>query len=45
MKEVYHCTPSQLDEQSEQDLNLHFSILMLERKEKALKIKRQQQNG
>ena len=44
MKEIYHCTPLELDEQDEQRLNLHFEILMLEKREEYLNNKRQQQN-
>lgn len=45
MKEVYHCTPSELDEQSEYRLNLDFQILMLERKKAFIDSKRQTQKA
>lgn len=40
MKEIYHCTPKELDEQSEYKLQLHFQIFNMERKEEFLRNKR-----
>ena len=43
IKEIYHCKPSDLENEDENKLNLHFQILMLERKEEYLKSKRKTQ--
>ncbi len=32
IKELYHCTPSELDNQNEHMLQLHYTMLMEERK-------------
>lgn len=32
IKELYHCTPSELDKQDEHRLQLHYTMLMEERK-------------
>ena len=32
IKELYHCTPSELDKQNEHTLQLHYNMLMEERK-------------
>jgi hypothetical protein len=43
IKDLYHCTPSELDKQEEKKLQLHFDILMYERKQEYLKSKRSEQ--
>lgn len=43
MKELYHCTPSELDEQEERILQLHFAMLMEERKQADIEEKREAQ--
>jgi len=45
IKELYHCTPSQLDKQSYEKTKLHFNILMLERKKEYLDSKRAEQKS
>lgn len=46
IKELYHCTPKELDEQDEYILRLHTEIIILERKQKFLENKRlEQKNG
>jgi len=45
IKELYHCTPSELDEQDEQVTKLHFEIIMLERKKEYLDSKRAEQKN
>jgi len=45
MKEIYHCTPTELDKQSEYRTNLDFQLLMLERKKEYIDSKRQSQKA
>jgi len=45
IKELYHCTPSELDEQDEYITNLHFKIMMLERKKQFIDNKRVEQKS
>ena len=43
IKELYHCTPSEIDNEEDRLLDLHFEFLMLERKnEKVLQEKEKQ---
>lgn len=42
---MYKCTPSELDEQDEYITDLHFQIMMLERKKEYLDMKRQEQKS
>ena len=45
MKEVYHCTPKELERVSEHELNLHFAFLMAEREHEFIEYKRSQQKA
>lgn len=45
IKELYHCTPSELDKQSEHTLQLHYTMLMEERKREAIEHKRAEQRA
>lgn len=45
IKELYHCTPNQLDEVDEHTLHLHYMMLMLEREEEFLENKRNEQRA
>lgn len=45
IKELYHCTPSELDEQDTYKINLDFQILMLERKKQFIDSKRAEQKS
>jgi len=45
IKELYHCTPSELDMQDTAITDLHFKILMLERKKEYIDSKRQEQKS
>ena len=45
MKELYHCTPSELEKQDEYRLNLDFAIIMMERKENMINQKRAEQKS
>lgn len=40
MKEIYHCSPSELDNQDEFVLQLHFEFYMAEREEEYYQSKR-----
>jgi hypothetical protein len=43
IKELYHCKPTDLDNENEDILRLHFEIMMLERKKDFLDTKRRNQ--
>ena len=43
IKNLYHCTPSELDQQDAFILDLHNSFMMIEHKEESLKRRRQEQ--
>lgn len=43
IKELYHCTPSELDEQEERVLAFHFQCLMQERKYENIESKKSEQ--
>jgi len=43
IKELYHCTPTELDKQPERILNMHFEMLMEERKHEYIEAKRNEQ--
>jgi len=45
IKELYHCTPEELDRQDYTRLKLHFDIIMLERKKEYLDSKRAEQKS
>ena len=45
IKELYHCTPSELDQQDVYKLKLHFEIIMLERKKEYIDSKRAEQKS
>ena len=45
IKELYHCTPSDLDEQDETVLQLHFKMLQEERKHEFVEQKRAEQKA
>ena len=45
MKEIYHCTPSELDKQEERLLQLHFDMLQEERRHEYLEQKRAEQKS
>jgi len=45
IKELYHCKPSDLDNEDERLLRLHFEILMLERKKDFINSKRKEQKN
>lgn len=45
MKEIYHCTPTELDEQEERVLQLHFEMLQEERKNEYIEQKRAEQRA
>lgn len=45
MKEVYHCSPHELDKVEEWRLNLDYSFLMSERKHEMLEQKRAEQKA
>jgi len=45
IKELYHCTPSELDEQNQEITRLHFDIMMLERKKEYIDSKRAEQKS
>ena len=42
IKNVYHCTPSQLDDQSNDIIDLHLNFFNIENKKKADDFKKQQ---
>lgn len=45
MKELYHCTQSEIDEQEERILNLHFAMLQEENKREYIQQKRAEQKS
>lgn len=45
MKEVYHCTPKELDKQEEKLLDLHYTFLMEERQHEIIESKRAEQRN
>ena len=45
MKEVYHCSPVELDEVEEWRLNLDYDFLMAERHHEYLEAKRREQKA
>lgn len=45
MKDVYHCSPTELDEVPERLLNLHFAFLMEEREHEMIETKRAEQKA
>jgi hypothetical protein len=45
MKEIYHCTPTELDKQDEKILNMHFEFLMAERKHDFIESQRAKQKA
>lgn len=45
MKEVYHCSPKELERVPEWELNLHFAFLMSEREHEYIESKRAEQKA
>jgi len=45
IKELYHCTPDELDEQEERVLQLHFKMLQEEKKNEYIEQKRAEQKS
>lgn len=45
MKEVYHCSPKELEKVPERELNLHFWFLMAEREHDYIESKRAEQKA
>lgn len=45
IKELYHCSPSELDNQEESILDLHYSMLMEERKREHIQNERAKQKA
>lgn len=45
MKEVYHCSPIELERVPEWELNLHFAFLMAEREHEYIEHKRSEQKA
>jgi len=45
MKEIYHCTPTELDKQEERILNMHYDFLMAERKHEYIESQRAKQKA
>ena len=45
MKEVYHCSPADIDKVEERRLNLDFDFLMAERHHEVLEAKRREQKA
>ena len=45
MKEVYHCSPVELERVPEWELNLHFAFLMAEREHEYIEHKRSEQKA
>ena len=45
IKELYHCTPKELDEQDESVLQLHFTMLQKEREHEYIEQKRAEQKA
>ena len=45
MKEIYHCTPTELDKQDERILNMHYDFLMKEREREHIENERAKQRN
>lgn len=45
IKELYHCKPSDLDNESEHVLNLHFAMIQEERKREHIQSEREKQKS
>ena len=45
MKDLYHCSPEELDHVDENILNLHFAFLMAEREHEFIEYKRNEQRN
>lgn len=45
IKELYHCKPSDLDNESEHVLNLHFAMIQEERKREHIQAEREKQKS
>ena len=45
MKDIYHCSPVELDRVPERELNLHFAFLMAEREHEYKESKRAEQKA
>jgi len=45
MKEIYHCSPIELEKVPERQLNLHFAFLMSEREHEFIESKRAEQKN
>lgn len=45
IKELYHCSPSELEQQEEAMLDLHYSMLMEERKQEHIERERAKQKA
>lgn len=45
MKEIYHCTPTELEKQDDHLLNLHFQFLQEERKREHIQNERAKQKA
>lgn len=45
MKEIYHCSPKELEDVPERQLNLHFAFLMSEREHEYIEMKRSEQKA
>lgn len=45
MKEIYHCTPKEIEEQDEWILQLHFEMLQKEREHEYIEKKRAEQKA
>ena len=45
MKDVYHCSPKELEKVPERELNLHYAFLMSEREYELIESKRAEQKA
>lgn len=45
MKDVYHCSPKELEKVPERELNLHYAFLMAEREYELIESKRAEQKA
>lgn len=45
MKDVYHCSPAELDKVPERELSLHYAFLMEEREYQFIESKRTEQKA
>ena len=43
IKDLYHCSPTELDNQDENILNLHYDMMMQERQHEHIESERQKQ--